>query len=346
MSDDRDGPDDTMGGRVGRSRWTLWVLTGADRRLVAVGLLVLVFAGLTALSALDLSPVRAVQSRHNAQFWLFSPMVGAVITGATLVVTINQLVLSQELGPLGDQRERMQGAVAFREDVQGWLDAPVAPPEPASFLAAIVDAAQTSADRLRETVDTSDDDQLRTRTNSYVDGLTEQAEAVGGALEDARFGRFEAVGAALDFNYSWKIYEAKRLRAEHGSAIDEETDDAIGDVIQVLEFFGPAREHVKTLYFQWELINLSRAILYAALPALLTAFGMLLYVDPTTITGSLLGVDRYAWVVNGAATVTLLPFALLVAYILRIATVAKRTLAIGPFVLRDTSRSSGIDWGE
>jgi len=39
-------------------------------------------------------------------------------------------------------------------------------------------------------------------------------------------------------------------------------------------------------------------------------------------------------VVVSAATVAVAPFAILLAYILRIATVTKRTLAIGPFVLR------------
>jgi hypothetical protein len=34
----------------------------------------------------------------------------------------------------------------------------------------------------------------------------------------------------------------------------------------------------------------------------------------------------------------------LTAYILRIVTVAKRTLAIGPFILRDTDRTEESDW--
>jgi hypothetical protein len=35
---------------------------------------------------------------------------------------------------------------------------------------------------------------------------------------------------------------------------------------------------------------------------------------------------------------------LLFAYVLRIATVAKRTLSIGPFILRPTDREESIDW--
>jgi hypothetical protein len=42
----------------------------------------------------------------------------------------------------------------------------------------------------------------------------------------------------------------------------------------------------------------------------------------------------------------LLPFAFLFSYILRIVTVAKRTLSIGPFILRETDRSRDLDWGD
>jgi len=37
--------------------------------------------------------------------------------------------------------------------------------------------------------------------------------------------------------------------------------------------------------------------------------------------------------------VSLVPFAILLSYILRIITVTKRTLSIGPFILRETDRS-------
>lgn len=41
-------------------------------------------------------------------------------------------------------------------------------------------------------------------------------------------------------------------------------------------------------------------------------------------------------VVGAAFAVTLLPFLLFVSYVLRVLTLAKRTLAIGPLVLRDS----------
>jgi hypothetical protein len=140
--------------------------------------------------------------------------------------------------------------------------------------------------------------------------------------------------AALAFRYGPRLHEAQRLRGAHD--LDPATADALNDVEETLILFGPAREHIKTLYFQWELIDLSRAVLYAAVPALAVTTSMLLFATDTgSVTGTILGIDALLLTVAAAATVGLLPFALLLSYILRIATVAKRTLAIGPFILRD-----------
>jgi hypothetical protein len=48
-------------------------------------------------------------------------------------------------------------------------------------------------------------------------------------------------------------------------------------------------------------------------------------------------------VVSVAATVAVVPFAILLAYVLRLVTVAKRTLSVGPFVLRTTDRDASVD---
>ncbi|OTF10785.1 hypothetical protein B9G38_04990, partial [Halorubrum sp. SD612] len=112
--------------------------------------------------------------------------------------------------------------------------------------------------------------------------------------------------------------------------------DLLGELKESLSLFGPAREHVKTLYFQWALIDLSRLILYAAVPALVVAGTMLTVVDAGTFRGATIGVNRVTLVVAGAFAVTLFPFSLFVSYLLRVLTLAKRTLAIGPLVLRDS----------
>jgi len=240
----------------------------------------------------------------------------------------------------------MSGSMSFRSDVEDTVEAGVAPPEPAEFLQALLDSTAASADDLADAAGDSDDQQFVERAEKLAEGVAGNANAVADRLDDSEFGAFDVLSAALDFNYSWKVYEARRLREDHDS-LSPAAEDALDDLVDTLTFFGPAREHVKTLYFRWELVDLSRAMLYAAVPALLVSVTMILYVtDPAMISGVTLGVDNLVWLTSAAVAVAVLPFALLLAYVLRIATVAKRTLAIGPFVLRDTDRSADIDWEE
>lgn len=321
---------DTMRGRVEESALKFWLLTRMDRHVLAGTVSVAVFIALIALSTVAPAPMRRVIDSSNALWWVFSPMITAIITAVALVVTFTQLVLSQELGAVGDQRERMQGAIDFREDVEPWLDVPTAPPDPASFLSELLESIRTRATGV-ETAVGEDAGDIR----EFASDVSENARKVRNDLEDAQFGTFEVVAASLDFNYSQNISEARRLLAEREGVLDEEAVSALEDIVTVLEFYGSTREHIKTLYFQWELINLSRAMLYASLPALLVALSMLLYVDTTGVTGTTFAVDKIVWLVCAAVTVTLSPFVLLISYVLRIASVAKRTLAIGPFVLRD-----------
>ncbi|MFT4882223.1 MAG: hypothetical protein ACI9HI_002245 [Salinirussus sp.] len=342
-----DQPADTMRERAGENRLKLWVLLDANRRVVAAVPVVGVFLALVVLGALDPSPLAAAVGEKDPIETTFQGFLTAIITGVTLVVTLNQLVIAQELGAVGDQRERMDEAMAFRKDVEEAVDVPAAPPEPAAFLQSVVDATSARAADLADAVTGSDDDRFRRRVNALVDGIEDNADAVTNRLADAQFGTFGVLVAALDYNYSWKIYEARRIQNTHSETLSAEADRALDRLVGTLTYFGPAREHFKTLYFRWEVLNLSRAILYAAVPALLVSVAMILFVDDLgTVTGVTLGVENLLWLVSGAVALALVPFMLLLSYILRIATVAKRTLAIGPFILRESDRSDDIDWDE
>jgi len=319
-----------------RTRLEHWLLLDADRRVVTATVLSLLFVTFFTLGAIDDTPIREAMGSSDPIETVFQAMLGAVVTGVTIVVTINQLVLSQELGAVGDQRSRMRGAMNFRRDVEDALDRPQSPMEPSDFLKSLVDRTRSHAETLRDSVDPSGGNPLHRRTEAMASNLIASTDRVSERLAGAQFGTFEVLRAALALDYSVTIYEARRIQNEPGGSIDEHTRQTLRSLVDVLELYGSAREHFKTLYFQWELINLSRVVLYAAIPALAVSGSMVFYVDPSTMTGTLLGVDVLIWVASAAITVTLVPFALLLSYILRIATVAKRTLAIGPFVLRPT----------
>ncbi|WP_049902549.1 hypothetical protein [Halorubrum distributum] len=333
---------DTMRERAGENRVKLWLLLRANRLVVAAVLTFAVFVAFVAV-AVALSPSLATKVGASDPIeTLFASMITAIVTGATLVVTIGQLVLTQENGPLGDQRERMDDTLAVRDDIADLTDGPT-PTDPAAFLDAILGAAAGHAQDLRDSVDDEEDDAdgsgrdaLRAEVDDLVTGLTENADAVRGQLDGAEFGSFDVVFAALNFDYGPKIGQIERIAADHDEALTDDERGRLGELKATVSLFGPAREHVKTLYFQWALIDLSRLILYAAVPALVVAGLMLTAVDAGTFPGRTLGVDHVTLAVGGAFAVALLPFSLFVSYLLRVLTLAKRTLAIGPLVLRDS----------
>jgi hypothetical protein len=334
--DDQVSTADTMRKRADESRIKLWLLIGANRQFVT-GILSVTFFGLFMLgSLLDPTLSDLLQDRGVIES-LYAQMIGALITGVTLVVTISQLIISQENGPLGEQRTRMSETMDFRDYIKELTGKP-APADPSAFLREIINATQERANALEAEMESSDNEDLKGEVDEFVDSITGNADTVREKLDGAKFGTFDVVYASMDYNYSWNIFQIERLLADYGEDIDEEQRDALEDLRTSFAMFGPAREHVKTLYFQWELINLSRFILYVAIPALLVSGMMLAFVDATTFTGTILGVETLLWLVGVTFTITLVPFFLLTSYIVRIATAAKRTLAIGPLILRDSQR--------
>lgn len=57
------------------------------------------------------------------------------------------------------------------------------------------------------------------------------------------------------------------------------------------------------------------------------------FVDATTFSGTFLGINTMLWIVSAGFTISLTPFLVFIAYALRLATLAKQTLTVGPLVL-------------
>lgn len=112
MASDPDGTDGDWVGvslREGRE----WVLLDGHRFVVAGLVTVGFLAFVTAISVSRLAPLRRVQPF----FYLFSGLLGGNITLVTVVVAINQLLLSRELNRPGDLRSQIEATVEFRQDV-------------------------------------------------------------------------------------------------------------------------------------------------------------------------------------------------------------------------------------
>lgn len=341
-SDDGGQPSDQMRDRVPESSGKIRFLLDVDRGLVAASFLLAIFLTIVLAGTFHPTPAYMLLTKSDPSETLFNALIGSTITGVTIVLTLSQLVLSQELGAVGDQRRRMEGALEFRDDVAAAIDESVSPTEPSAFLSGMVEATRQRAVMFYEATNDIDDEELGELVGAYVSNLTENAESVEDQLEDAEFGTFDVVWAALNYNYSWKIHAGRRILREYDTSLTDEAKTELDDLLQTLELFGPAREHFKTLYFQWELSNLSRVLLFAAIPALACAIGSQILLDPSDFTGTTLGVSDALLLVTATATISIAPFAILLSYILRIVTVTKRTLSIGPFILRNTGTNEDL----
>lgn len=331
------GTANTMRERAGESTVKIWLLLAAKRWHVTTLLALVVFVLFVVLvTVLPPAVIPQIRSGDTIET-MFSTMIGAIITSVTLVVTIGQLVISQENGPLGEQRDRMENSMDFRDYAEELIGAP-SPADPSAFLRNLVDVAEQRADAVRDGLSDIDNDQLQWEVDEFTESLIANSQMVREQLEDAEFGSFEVLFAALNYNYGWKIYQVERIANDHAEDLGEPENTLLTELKTSLTLFGPAREHVKTLYFEWALVTLSQMILYSAIPALVVAGVMLTAVDGATLPGSAFGVAHITVLIGAAFTITLVPFLLFTSYVLRIVTIAKRTLAIEPLILRESQR--------
>jgi len=209
-SDVNIGTANTMRERSNESRIKLWAVLGANRLVVTTLLAVGVFVAFVLAGTLVYPPFASVVTAADTIETMFSTMLGAIITGTTLVVTISQLVISQENGPLGEQHARMSETMDFREYTQELIGQPT-PADPSAFLRAIINATERRAKALRGSIADSDNDQLRAEVDEFTDSVTGNSEEVRDELDGAKFGSFDVLFAALNYNYGWKIFQVERM---------------------------------------------------------------------------------------------------------------------------------------
>lgn len=307
-----------------------WFLLDADRRLV-VGIL----AGTTFLSTVLVGTFGPVPARHFLARGV-SPasalveLLKTIVPVVTIVLSINQLVLSPELGPVSDQRERFDDTMELRRESEGVLDESVTPLSPGEYLDELVSALRERALALSERVD--GDARLESEVAELARDLVDDADRVNADLAGAEFGEFEAIAAIMNFDTSDKVQRLRRIRKVHADQLDDEERAALTEMTNALELFVTARGYLKTTYIRTEFINFSRALLYIGLPSILLALYAALIYDPGTLAGVTLGVEDKLWFVSAGITVSLVPFMTLISYISRLATVSQSTLFIGPFV--------------
>jgi hypothetical protein len=326
--DDAASQSDLIHERLQESPIKRWILLDGNRT-VLIGLFsAFIFVSCGTIGSAGFIPVTDPDTATT----LVAAIVGGTLPFITIVLAINQLVLSQELGWPDDLTRRFEGMTSFRRDVERVTDTSVSPAAPADFLQLIVETTVDRAQSLRTATTQVDDPEVGQFINQFVDAVTNEGETTSKALEDADFGTFDALSSVLGRFNGAHLYAARQLRTHHSETLSAEALAVLDSVIELLGQLAIARQTFKTLYTQHELASLSKRLLYVGFPTLLGGgIFMMTYSSIIATVDSRLGL---VVLVSAVVTLAFLPFTVLIVYTFRIASIASRTADFGPFVPR------------
>ena len=334
-----------------------WFLIDGDRLLIAVGLSIVLFGLLLGLERLDLIAF----SNDDSITRLAGGMIAGTFSLVTLVVSINQLILSREFTSAPETRERVQGVEEFLADVANAADVGTTPATPTAILELIVSLIQHRTDALRDAIDddfgsASDDhetddlgnpsddhetDDFGKSIRLYTSAVDSRTALVHDRVGNASTDSIGAISAAIAYDVAWLLHVAKRLRNRHEDDLSAATVEAFDDLIEAFTVFTIAREHTKTTYLQRELTRFSQLTIYSGIPAVTAAILIgLLYADTT---GPTLSLSILPYIVSPLIVVVVFPLTLLASYILRTATITRRTASIGPIVPQKDPEADNFD---
>jgi len=325
-----DGRQNSRGGVVE------WVLVEGDRIALTAGGTVLVYAILLGLYAAD----AIAFTNANSITRMGSGMIAGMFSLVTLVVSVNQLILSQEFSPAGQFRDRLDGIEAFRGDVADVTHVPATPAEPTRMLALIIAAIRDRAGDLDDVIAEHRDEAYRSLVASYADSVVANADRVDELLDRGDVSASDALIAAVKYDEGAQLRTARYLRNDPPELSDRESA-AFDELIDALRLFRTAQAHFKTIYLQRELTRFSQLTVYFGVPAILAASLItLVYGD---FSGLTIDVEYAPYVTSLLVTIVFVPLMLLAAYILRIATLARRTAEIGPMAPQKDSDEGPLE---
>ena len=305
-----------------------WILLDGNRYALIGLLAVVVFTTCAGIGLAGYIPV----TDPGTATTLIGSIVGGTLPFITIVLAINQLVLSQELGWTGDLQERFEQMSTFRRRIETLTGSSISPAAPADFLQLIVETVTDRVETFRSEAALVDDPDLAAMVDDFADAVESEGAIVTTALEGADFGTFDALSAVLGHYNGAHLHAARTIRANYGDEIPAEAVETLEGIIELLSHLAVARQTFKTLYMQYELAHLSKLLLYVGFPTLLG--GGIFMMTYELVIEAVADPNVLVFIVSGAVTFVFLPFIVLLVYTFRIATIASRTADFGPFVPR------------
>lgn len=300
-----------------RGRLEKWILLSGNRYVIANGILVLMI-GVVFIPTLAGLVIRSTSPLYYAA----SALITGNLTLITIVVTINQVILSQELESPGSLRDEIERTAEYRQSA---LEQSTASTTPSEFLQQLLHQTRQHIQSLKDLLP----DSVNGESNGLRTDLPEHCNEVADQLEQASDDMSNVVVPILGANYADYIHECRQLQTRYEKDSHEQLYAALDSLKSDLENLDVARQYFATAYMKQELARLSRSLLYIGILAVSTPLAFLVLLLAYTGSSSPLPALFPVTILTGLFG--LAPLALLIAFILRVATVAQHIAAITPF---------------
>jgi hypothetical protein len=320
-------------GDAGLRRAREWFLISGARRRVALAFLVGVLLALLALNFLWPVEFQTLLTEEQTVQSLFLTLLSGVILLVSIVVSINSLVVSQELTPIGSQHERVVESWNFRTETARAVEADVAPAAPDEFLQQLIAALDAELDRFGEELDGLEDGdgEVEGDLREYAADTVEYLRRTEDLLSETGYGELDTRLFSPLYDPTAGLEAARQL--QRGERVPESLSDSLETVITTLQYFVTAREYFKTIYYKREFSRLSRDLLYSGLPSIVVMTYVVLALDANSFIGRTLAFPDVTLFFSLSYVVALFPFLLLTSYVLRAAVIAERTVTAGAFTI-------------
>ena len=308
-----------------------WVLLEANRNAVTGALLTGVFATLIVMGTVWTFEMQRLLTETPAVQTILNTLLSGIILLVSIVISINSIALSYDINSIETQEERIEGIMEYRQSIGEMTDKEVSPTDPASFLEVMGEVIRDRAEALKEASDDSDEE-----IAEYIEAVFGTVEQLGGSFENASGAEFGVLWLGLDVDYGEHIDRSRAIRSSEGSDMSDPFQDRLDELVRAFELFAIGREYFKTLYYSNEVAQLSRTLLVVSLPAILFNAAAILAINAQLFpTMGIPGVSPLLLFVAITFTISLAPYLILTSYMLRLATVARKTTAAGPFSLTE-----------
>jgi len=323
-----------------------WVLLKGSRTAVTATLLLAVGVALVLASYTKPLDMHTMLTETNTVQALFSSLLSGAILLVSIVVSINSVVLSQEITDIENQEERISASIEYRKQVEEYIDGDVIPARPAEFLRVVLYTILRQTWQMEEWAAENNDEEFREMLDTYLEEIQREIHDARETLVESSYGTFRVLLVGLNYDYSGQLHAARRFRREYARSLTDEEDEALESLVDMLTFYATGQEYFKSLYYKKELAHLSSRLLFVSLPVIVFTSFVLLAIDAGLFPQvSVLRLTPLLLLVIVSYVVALAPYVVLTAYVLRLMTVTLRTLASGPFILDKGRELDSIDWG-